>query len=192
MPKRVGTAHFFEKSYKNTRTRKRPPVRAAFFWCERWDSKGRPERSEGKKHAGGMFFRSWESLLRFETHPVGMWIKLESVRCRKGLVRRTFSKSPIRTLAPEKGRPSGRPFSGARDGTRKAGPSEARVKNMPVACFLGRGRVPFQRRRANSGAEKGRFQEGRHKQWRRVKSFRRFITAFQPDFQRPFAMEVLQ
>ena len=61
MPKRVGTAHFFEKSYKNTRTRKRPPVRAAFFWCERWDSKGRPERSEGKKHAGGMFFRPWES-----------------------------------------------------------------------------------------------------------------------------------
>ena len=82
-----------------------------------------------------------------ETHPIGMWIKLESVRCQKVLVRRTFSKSPIRTLAPEKGRPSGRPFSGARDGTRKAGPSEARVKNMPGACFLGRGRVSSDLRR---------------------------------------------
>ena len=74
------------------------PTGGGLFWCERWDSKGRPERSEGKKHAGGMFFRPWES--------------------------------------------------------------------------------PFSKKKS--------------KQWWRVKSFRRFITAFQPDFQRPFAMEVLQ
>ena len=44
--------------------------------------------------------------LRFETHPVGMWIKLEQVRCRKTLVRRTFSKSPISPLAPSQDNPN--------------------------------------------------------------------------------------
>ena len=38
-----------------------------------WDSKGRPERSEGKKHAGGMFFSPWENPCAFDGTPEGCW-----------------------------------------------------------------------------------------------------------------------
>ena len=43
--------------------KKAVPTGGGLFWCLRWDAKGRPEHSEGKKHAGGMFFRQWESPL---------------------------------------------------------------------------------------------------------------------------------
>ncbi len=40
---------------------KKRGLRASLFWYTGRDSKGRPDRREGKKHAGGMFFSPWES-----------------------------------------------------------------------------------------------------------------------------------
>ena len=37
------------------------PIRDNRFFNTRVDSKARPRRSRGEKHAGGMFFRAWES-----------------------------------------------------------------------------------------------------------------------------------
>ena len=48
----------------------------------------------------------------------------------------------VPSLAPKKRTPNGVLFFGIWGGTRKPGLSEARVKNSPVDCFSGRGRVP--------------------------------------------------
>lgn len=47
----------------------------SFWWRLGRDSKGRPQRSEGKKVSGGHFFSPWESPFGFQTHPVRMWMK---------------------------------------------------------------------------------------------------------------------
>ena len=74
------------------------PIRDNRFFNTRVDSKARPRRSRGEKHAGGMFFRAWESpcmsgrirygcgrscsrsareSLGIRTHPAWMWTKIE-------------------------------------------------------------------------------------------------------------------
>ena len=40
---------------------KTPPSGGCFYWWSRGESKGRPWRSQGKKHAGGMFLSPWEN-----------------------------------------------------------------------------------------------------------------------------------
>ena len=54
--------------FRRTKKRKHHPV-FPLFACAGRDSKGRPERSEGKKVSGGHFFSPWESPLSFQTHP---------------------------------------------------------------------------------------------------------------------------
>ena len=57
----------------------------------------RPARAQrGCKTVRWTVLQAVGESLRFETHPGGMWINPEYVRCRKGLVRRTFTKYPIR------------------------------------------------------------------------------------------------
>ena len=41
-----------------------------------WDSKGRPERSEGNKQSGGLFVRPWENPSGSERSPPGLWAEL--------------------------------------------------------------------------------------------------------------------
>ena len=74
------------------------------YFClrERWDSKGRPDRREGKKVSGGHFLSSWESPSKSRCIQYGCrWI-LNMSDFEKVLVRAHFPKSPTRTLAPKK------------------------------------------------------------------------------------------
>ena len=101
MRKSVGMVRLSKKSYKNTRTKKSecPCGRSDFLMSD-------GTRKGVKKTVRWTVFREVGESLRFETHPVGMWIKLEQVRCRKTLVRRTFSKSHISPLAPSQDNPN--------------------------------------------------------------------------------------
>ena len=46
--------------------RKAHPKGGLFYLDGHWDSKYRPEQSEGKKQSGGLFLRSWENPYPFE------------------------------------------------------------------------------------------------------------------------------
>ena len=70
------------------------------FLCLRWDSKARPERSEGIKQSGGLFYRAWGSPSNSRRIRYGCGLNLNMSDAEKALVRAHFSKSPIRTLAP--------------------------------------------------------------------------------------------
>ena len=114
----------------------RVPLQAFGFFNARGDSKG------GSENSPVDCFPAVGESFRFQTHPVGMWMESEYVRCRKTLVRRTFSRNPTRTLAPNvsKSHPGfGDIFVCARVGTRTF------QSNLPVAgwaipagrnCFL--------------------------------------------------------
>ena len=109
------------------------------FLYSRWDSKARAERSEGIKQSRGLFYRAWESPLNLRRIRNGCGSNSNMSGAEKVLVQRTFSKSPIRTLAPnisESHLGFGDIFVCTRDGTRKA------VKKPCCGMVLGRGRVP--------------------------------------------------
>ena len=69
------------------------PLWGGSFFVQRWDSKARPERSEGIKQSGGLFYRAWESPSTFRRIPEGCEWKLNMSDNEKVLVRRTFLKS---------------------------------------------------------------------------------------------------
>ena len=77
------------------------------FLLLRWDSKARPERSEGIKQSSGLFYRAWESPLNLRRIKTGCGSNSNMSDAEKVLVQRTFLKSPIRTLAPKKRLPFG-------------------------------------------------------------------------------------
>ena len=44
------------------------------FYLVVWDSKGRPERSEGNKQSGGLFLRVWENPWKADGTPQGVLV----------------------------------------------------------------------------------------------------------------------
>ena len=115
------------------------------FLYSRWDSKARPERSEGIKQSRGLFYRAWESPLNLRRIRNGCGSNSNMSGAEKVLVQRTFSKSPIRTLAPNISElllGFGDVFVYARDGTRKAGLAFGKATKCPVDTLLARGSVP--------------------------------------------------
>jgi len=135
-------ARFSKSPIRTLAPKNELPLWGGSFFVQRWDSKARPEQSEGTKQSGGLFGRAWESPSNSRRIRYGCGLNLNMSDAEKALVRAHFSKSPIRTLAPKKRGYLWYPlFFGARDGTRKSGPTEGRVRKCPVDTFLARGRV---------------------------------------------------
>ena len=114
------------------------PLWGGSFFVQRWDSKARPEQSEGTKQSGGLFGRAWESPSNSIHIRYGCGLNLNMSDAEKALVRAHFSKSPIRTLAPKK---SEYPF-GHSDFLMLELGHERLLRKHAGGMFLGSGRVP--------------------------------------------------
>ena len=68
------------------------PLGYPVFLRLRWDSKARPERSEGIKQSRGLFYRAWESPLNLRRIRNGCGSNSNMSGAEKVLVQRTFSK----------------------------------------------------------------------------------------------------